>query len=631
MEIIMTFQKLCHFRIIAIIASLSFAFLFDIHAAKKNFSEEKITLKEKSLKKRKRDDKEKKTKQTSQTKTEKVVDAKKLIEYAGFWQKIKPALYEQKKNLKPVYTQKNKNTQKESGKNTNKFKYTQTIAHLLMTLPMEKIKEKIVIDKKYKTLLEYYDSLVENNKEKERENLIDALIADANDFAVYAAASYKYTRTPYKELEKCLSKSTNFPFLFNELKNAIKREELFSNKFVFIQGYKSILDFLFDFVSILENYLFLENKKKERTIYRFLLELHTSISDLIKNEGEKVYEGKEPCSTINKYVNSVDLALWGNLNTQDECAYYFFLTNNNVQVEKTDILNALEEICKNVKLPFEKYKEDLSKILEKYKTISGKMKQIFIDPEHIKKLAYICLPNGYSYSSIKKNNPNHPKKALDIMKNMSINEILAMLRNTPNHELFNEEWGDCYSSFITLLSKNKTMDFLQARLLTNPVLLEALGAQTFYIFLNKESKEKQEIYNKELELLVKDMIIDALNNDTINGKSIKGREPLVVLYKELNQLKDNKEKEKIKKQKTKSKKTKKREEKMKEIIQQEEIKIEKLKTEEEINSLKSQKEWIKNVDLAICNKTKENLKKIENNIIQPKKIDAHNSWSCIIQ
>jgi len=102
------------------------------------------------------------------------------------------------------------------------------------------------------------------------------------------------------------------------------------------------------------------------------------------------------------------------------------------------------------------------------------------------------------------------------------------------------------------------------------------------------------------------MIIDALKAGTIQGYSVRGKEPLVRLYKEITQLKQE---EKKTKDIIKTKEESEQEIKMQKML---EIKEEEARTKEETpEALTSRKEWVQDVDKALEEKRKKDIEALE--------------------
>jgi len=359
----------------------------------------------------------------------------KVIEQAKFIGGIKTELAEGKKKLKPVYTKKVAE-KKEEEKKPSEFKYTQTIAHLLVTLPKDLFPEA----KDSKSLIDYYDDLEKNDKKKKQEfvdnvlkrafeiiikNLIDGAKLEINKtvFNNLNVPEANFILTQKEPVSKILkgrqgqwvkdiqlleNKITEYEkyktdiFLINELKSAMAREEELKDWYVFYCGYPSSLDLLFDFTTITENYLFLEKKKKEKSIFSGW-PIFDSMNDFLNKYKGLLTGDIDDTGGVSKYIYSVNIALYGNMGRLNECSCYYFLANKTAL--PTNIISWIKTLCDNIGLQLDlDEKKDLNtqklkEIATKYSILSGKLKQFFVNPKDINTLGYLSLRNGYPYNA----------------------------------------------------------------------------------------------------------------------------------------------------------------------------------------------------------------------------------------
>lgn len=326
-------------------------------------------------------------------------------------------------------------------------------------------------------------------------------------------------------LTKKAVKSMKFPgpdSVINSLKEALIREEELKNKYVFYHGYKGTLDFWYDFIAVLHKYLDFTNYRLERS--RF--ETRTLLNSVENDRGEngKLLIATNPC-------------LFGNKNDTGESTYVFFILNLNVKIGTNTPRTFVSELCKNIGLSLSPGLEELYK---EYAENHGKLKQIFISPEHVDEIAYTSTPYGYSYTTnidlLKTEYPTHyqnirrffagKNKNFDIkqfedeidVKKLSVSEIISTMRtNQIENKCFMSAFDnseDVYAKFI---------DSLQARLyhtkkqFTDPEAAKKCGLEIFHYYINPEEKKLHENARKKMDVLVRKILWTALEGNTLKN------------------------------------------------------------------------------------------------------------------
>lgn len=411
-------------------------------------------------------------------------DAKAVINFSIPKESI---LQDVKEIVKKEAKEQQQKEQKE--KEPQPFTYTQTIAYLLATFP-EKINQ-------YALLL---------NDEQKRQEFLDTLIKGV------------------------ISSFSHNNFVIDGLKTMIKREEEFKERFVFYTGYSAAFDFWFNFNQIIEKYLFFQKKTSERSVLEGI-KIFDSVDNLLKS-----FTGSPYDDDFSQYVYAVNVSLFGNLGDKGSCTIRYFLEGISAVASSvgggTVPLDMVKKICETVGINYSKFEKKLKFFEVEYATCGGKLKQFFVKEKDVNTLMFMCEPLGFLYTRDVHGAENWLSFLDKVKNNADQKSLLTLFRNDPRNELLQMQTDKQNIVIDGKEYPRKAVDFLQARLLANPELLEKLDVKTYYIFARKEAQDKHEIIKKDFEFLIKEMIIDGLNSGKIVPSiAEKGEVKLVTLKK----------------------------------------------------------------------------------------------------
>lgn len=365
--------------------------------------------------------------------------------------------------------------------------------------------------------LTYYNYCRENNKDTQ--TFTNHLTNKAFDLANQSKIILKKNNERYKTIKESLML-------------ALEKEEKLvkKGKNVFYHSYNSSLDTFYTFVTLLHNYLDINDGVQERSPYEELQRYET-VDDFILKKMQDSNDSKQSA-----YLMAAHMGLFGGINDSGgECTVYFFANNFSYITQdkkpKT-IITSLKKLSENIGLKFEE--KSIKDLYKEYSKIGGKLKQISIKPQYTNKIAYVSAPFGYplKYPHLLKNNSIIQEYAPKLKKMIEKTDI-----KISNHPLDTTNLLTLLLNYTSCLKSdsNHLLDRVQIRLLHfskpffNQEEAKKYGLKIRYYYSKENAKGTEEELRKRMDNIVKDMLWEALENKTLKETAQKTK--LYQLYK----------------------------------------------------------------------------------------------------
>lgn len=374
-----------------------------------------------------------------------------------------------------------------------KFKYGQSVVQLAITLPGTINTPTGPMD-----YLTYYMYLKDNNLP------IDDFLERVIRQAIKLDPNMSYGKT---EEEKTA--------IVEMLKKIILEEEKHTDAYVFYNGYSSAIDLLYDFVTILYNYLNLENRKSvERTRFEQIIKIYSSVQELINTF--KLME-EEPAVIdwlFSSHASSFNIGILGNIENPGEASLDYFIKNSSIQF-RGKLLKTVRGLCNKLGLSWPIDKKPLTIFLDRYESLGGKLKQVFIRSSTIDDVVYLSRAFGLPLGSLSTSDKNTCEDCL--LKHFDLKpgtllptqKVLDLLRTDPKNSCF--------------IDNKMGVSELQARILHfHPLFFESRpDIQINYYYAEEDKIPEAKKLKQELTAIVRTMIFEALEKGTLKPTDVK--------------------------------------------------------------------------------------------------------------
>lgn len=374
-----------------------------------------------------------------------------------------------------------------------KFNYGQSMVQLTLTLPGSIKTPTGPVD-----YLTYYMYLKDNNLP------IDVFLERVIRQAIDLDPNMSYDKT---EEEKTV--------IIEMFKKIILEEEKQTDAYVFYNGYSSAIDLLYDFVTILYNYFTIENRKSvERMRFEQIIKMYSSVQELIMEF--KLME-EEPAVIdwlFSSHASSFNIGILGNIENPGEASIDYFIKNSSMQF-KNKLLKNVRGLCNKLGLSWPIDKSPLTIFLDRYESLGGKLKQIFIRSSTIDNVVYLSRAFGLPLGSLSISDKNACEDCL--LKHFSLKpgtllptqKVLDLLRTDPKNSCFID---------------NKTgVSEMQARMLHfHPLFFEPRpDIQINYYYAQEDKIPEAKKLKEELAVIVRMMIFKAFEEGTLKPTDVK--------------------------------------------------------------------------------------------------------------